>query len=315
MAEDAAATTASGPGGTGLRRQPTKYPHGLNITVQTIDDDNVTNEDYSRASTLKSSASSASSSNDSCWTDTQKYRIGMLGSPETLAELQVRRYKYPLTANYYLNGSGSGAPSQQQKPTPLMLLGYARRACRWKYLRWPIIFVASVLLFFGLITYCLWLHDLSVARARFLQRRYEATMSSSSSPPPPNSDWSEENESYTEHYDNEDDDRHDPMRSTSTEHVPPLQESTRLRAVDMHREPTTSTTETGAGAGTAAQVESIEGGGDADYDDVLLPADSIRFTSGHQNSFGVPIEQDKRMLQLLKDVSTRRGTSKRNRFR
>lgn len=308
MDEDAATATATAAAtdnasgmGAGLRRQPTKYPHGLNITVQTIDD-NETNEDYSRASTLKSSASS-NASNDSCWTDTQKYRIGMLGSPETLAELQVRRYKYPLTANYYLNrSSGNGsAPSHQQKPTPLMLLGYARRACRWKYLRWPIIFVASVLLFFGLITYCLWLHDLSVARARFLQRRYEATISSSS---PPNSittnDWtaglSEENESSTEHFD----DDNDLKRFTSTEHVHPLQESTRLRAVDMNREHIT--TETGA----AALVESIEEG-DADYDDVLLPADSIRFTSGHQNSFGVPIEQDKRMLQLLKDVSTRSG--------
>lgn len=305
MDEDAATattTTTTGNGsGTGLRRQPTKYPHGLNITVQTIDE---TNEDYSRASTLKSSDSSSSNgSSDSCWTETQKYRIGMLGSPETLAELQVRRYKYPLTANYYLNRSNG--PSQQQKPTPtLMLLGYARRACRWKYLRWPIIFVASVLLFFGLITYCLWLHDLSVARARFLQRRYEATISSSSSSTPTfTNDWTEGlSDESTENYDD------DLMRSTSTEHVHPMQESTRLRAVDMNREHTTtmlmSVTEAGETVAAEAEVESIEGG-DADYDDVLLPADSIRFTSGHQNSFGVPIEQDKRMLQLLKDVSKR----------
>ncbi|KAL7743877.1 hypothetical protein ACLKA6_003105, partial [Drosophila palustris] len=66
--------------GTVLKRQPTKYPHGLNITVQTVDE--VANEDYSRASTLKSNNSN-NSSNESCWTDTQKYRIGILGSPET----------------------------------------------------------------------------------------------------------------------------------------------------------------------------------------------------------------------------------------
>lgn len=303
MDEDAAAIATGNGSGTGLRRQPTKYPHGLNITVQTIDE---TNEDYSRASTLKSSDSSSNSngSSDSCWTDTQKYRIGMLGSPETLAELQVRRYKYPLTANYYLNRSSSQSQQQQQqKPTPtLMLLGYARRACRWKYLRWPIIFVASVLLFFGLITYCLWLHDLSVARARFLQRRYETTISSSSSSSPTfTNDWTEGlSDESTENYDD------DLMHSTTTEHVHPLQESTRLRAVDMNREHTTtmlmSVTEAGETLAAEAEVASIEGG-DADYDDVLLPADSIRFTSGHQNSFGVPIEQDKRMLQLLKDVS------------
>ncbi|XP_022228970.2 uncharacterized protein LOC111078548 [Drosophila obscura] len=240
---------------SGLRRQPTKYPHGLNITVQTIDDD------YSRASTLRSKGSDASAEVAACWSDTQKYRIGMLGSPEALAELQVRRYKYPLTANYYLEAAHHG-----EKPTPWMLLGYARRACRWKYLRWPIIFVASVLLFFGLITYCLWLHDVSVARARLLQRRYEASSTTSSS----------SSSSSTEIYDDEE---------TSTEMEP--QETTRLKAVDGY---------------TTELPELSLGGQDEDYDDTLLPADSIRFTSGHQNSFGVPIEQDKRMLQLLKDL-------------
>lgn len=250
---------------TGLRRQPTKYPHGLNITVQTIgehNDDDLSakdhGDDYSRTST------------ESCWSETQKYRIGMLGSPETLAELQVRRYKYPLTANYYLNGK----MDNPEKPTPWMLLGYARRACRWKYLRWPIIFVASVLLFFGLITYCLWLHDVSVARARFLQRRYEATQTSTS----PNSRevWDEET-------------------TGSTEREP--QETTRLKAVDED-EQATEVPEI-----TFEEEPGSREEGDGDYDDTLLPADSIRFTSGHQNSFGVPIEQDKRMLQLLKDVS------------
>ncbi|XP_034668527.1 uncharacterized protein LOC117901750 [Drosophila subobscura] len=234
----------------GLRRQPTKYPHGLNITVQTIDDD------YSRASTLRSKVGS---SDAACWSDTQKYRIGMLGSPEALAELQVRRYKYPLTpSNYYLEAH------RGEKPTPWMLLGYARRACRWKYLRWPIIFVASVLLFFGLITYCLWLHDVSVARARLLQRRYEAGGSTSTS---------------TELYGEEE--------AASTERE--QQQTTRLKAVEHDY--------------TTQQPEEEQPEvGQQDYDDTLLPADSIRFTSGHQNSFGVPIEQDKRMLQLLKEL-------------
>ncbi|XP_037708946.1 uncharacterized protein LOC119546595 isoform X2 [Drosophila subpulchrella] len=250
---------------TGLRRQPTKYPHGLNITVQTIDDENEgsvkDHSDYSRAS------------GESCWSETQKYRIGMLGSPETLAELQVRRYKYPLTANYYLNGK----LDSHEKPTPWMLLGYARRACRWKYLRWPIIFVASVLLFFGLITYCLWLHDVSVARSKFLQRRYEATLTSTSSSS--NEVWDEE--------------------TTSTTELEP-QETTRLKAVDDESEESSEWPDTSF----AEDGEPADGdeAGDGDYDDTLLPADSIRFTSGHQNSFGVPIEQDKRMLQLLKDL-------------
>ncbi|KAH8249245.1 hypothetical protein KR032_007584 [Drosophila birchii] len=254
------------PSVTGLRRQPTKYPHGLNITVQTIggDDDNGGGsvkdhgDDYSRTS------------GESCWSETQKYRIGMLGSPETLAELQVRRYKYPLTANYYLNGK----MDNPEKPTPWMLLGYAQRACRWKYLRWPIIFVASVLLFFGLITYCLWLHDVSVARAKFLQRRYEATLTSTT----PNSHevWDEET-------------------TGSTERDP--QETTRLKAVDEDEQGTNFPELT-----FDEEEPGFPEEGDNDYDDTLLPADSIRFTSGHQNSFGVPIEQDKRMLQLLKDL-------------
>ncbi|KAH8412131.1 hypothetical protein KR009_000019 [Drosophila setifemur] len=252
---------------TGLKRQPTKYPHGLNITVQTIEDDNGGGSghdpsDYSRTSS------------ESCWSESQKYHIGMLGSSETLAELQVRRYKYPLTANYYLNGkAGMENPG---KPTPWMLLGYARHACRWKYLRWPIIFVASVLLFFGLITYCLWLHDVSVARAKFLQRRYEASLTSTSS-------------SSNEAWDDE--------ITSTTEREP--QETTRLKAMDAE-EQTTEWPEISFSEETGSAGEAEEG--DGDYDDTLLPADSIRFTSGHQNSFGVPIEQDKRMLQLLKDL-------------
>ncbi|XP_032582124.1 uncharacterized protein LOC6611547 isoform X2 [Drosophila sechellia] len=249
---------------TGLRRQPTKYPHGLNITVQTIDDDNEgspkDHSDYTRAS------------GESCWSETQKYHIGMLGSPETLAELQVRRYKYPLTANYYLNSK----LERPEKPTPWMLLGYARSVCRWKYLRWPIIFVASVLLFFGLITYCLWLHDVSVARAKLLQRRYEATLTSTSLSS--NEVWDEETTSSTER---------SPQETTRLEDMDDSDESTELPEIAF---------------GDDGDPETGGEDGDGDYDDTLLPADSIRFTSGHQNSFGVPIEQDKRMLQLLKEL-------------
>ncbi|KAH8293092.1 hypothetical protein KR044_001649, partial [Drosophila immigrans] len=282
--------TSTSTNAAALRRQPTKYPHGLNITVQTVDESTV--DDYSRASTL--------SSNDSCWTDTQKYRIGMLGSPETLAELQVRRYKYPLTANYYLNRAGNASTQHpmQEKPTPMMMLGYARHVCRWKYLRWPIIFVASVLLFFGLITYCLWLHDVSVARARFLQRRYEATVATSS---PSTPDWNALTEDTTESGRESEGEGETQPLTTTTENGNMLQASTRLKAIDTHREQTTLMSVTQPQTETESETERFKGG-DEDYDDVLLPADSIRFTSGHQNSFGVPIEQDKRMLQLLKDL-------------
>ncbi|XP_017855338.1 uncharacterized protein LOC108608464 [Drosophila busckii] len=219
----------------GLKRQATKYPHGLNITVQTVDEPRAV--DYTRADVA----------------ETQKYRIGVMGSSETLAELQVRRYKYP--ANYYLKQQQQSKLPAKPTTTPWLLLSHVRRACRWQYLRWPIIFIASVLLFFGLITYCLWLHDVSVARARYLQRRrYEATSS-------------------TELIDED-------AASTTTE------------------ESTIDTTTTAPHATSFANADDA----DDDYDDVLLPADSIRFTSGHQNSFGVPIEQDKRMLQLLKDL-------------
>ncbi|XP_017020791.1 uncharacterized protein [Drosophila kikkawai] len=255
------------PSVTGLRRQPTKYPHGLNITVQTIGSGN--DDDHGLGSVKDHGDDYSRTSSESCWSETQKYRIGMLGSPETLAELQVRRYKYPLSANYYLNSK----MENPEKPTPWMLLGYAQRACRWKYLRWPIIFVASVLLFFGLITYCLWLHDVSVARAKFLQRRYEATLTSTSSSS--HEVWDEET-------------------TSTTEREP--QETTRLKAVDGEQDtelPEITFDE---------EEQGFPEEGDGDYDDTLLPADSIRFTSGHQNSFGVPIEQDKRMLQLLKDL-------------
>uniref|UniRef100_A0A6P4G3U7 Uncharacterized protein LOC108054023 n=1 Tax=Drosophila rhopaloa TaxID=1041015 RepID=A0A6P4G3U7_DRORH len=92
----------------------------------------------------------------------------------------------------------------------------------------------------------------------------------------------------------DDDNEGPPERSHTTEKEP--QETTRLKAVDEGEE-SSDLPET-----YFAEEGDPEDDGDGDYDDTLLPADSIRFTSGHQNSFGVPIEQDKRMLQLLKDL-------------
>lgn len=119
----------------GLRRQPTKYPHGLGVCVQTVNDEEQYNHqqqqqqlqlqqvtNYSRASTLRSSWDGTKQQHQhpqemKCQShDNQqqqhhhqqsqrKYHIGMLSSPENLAELQVRRYKYPLTGNYYLDRS------------------------------------------------------------------------------------------------------------------------------------------------------------------------------------------------------------------
>ncbi|XP_067622697.1 uncharacterized protein [Eurosta solidaginis] len=188
----------------GLRRQQTIYPHGLNINIETGSNENQTNSnsnsnsdmnsscDYSRASTLRSSwdgkylikhskttsskcneyvnhtSNDRNSAPDACH---RKYRISMISSPENLAKLQMRRYKYPLTGNYYLD-TQDVASSKHPPPLPV-LRTYLQRFGRWKYLRWPIIFLACTLLFFGIITYCIWLHDVSVARERYHQRRQE----------------------------------------------------------------------------------------------------------------------------------------------
>lgn len=292
----------------GLRRQPTKYPHGLALCVKSICDDEQRQQaiDYSRAPTLRSS-SWDDKEDGKCHLDGEpskqqmrKFQIGgMLSNPENLAELQVRRHKYPLTGNYYLDAQETAAKST------LMTLDYVKRFCKWRYMRWPLVFTASVLVFFGLITYSIWLHDISVARERYLQQRKH-------------------------NYEDDIRDVNDSVRAVSIEvntvkasttessHV--LQESTILRALSSrsrHRpkEQKLSTVEYAQSKGSTAwdkqrkdtisQVQTY-------FDDTttmaseaaaFIPANVLRFTSGHQNSFGIPIEDDERILRLIDGVS------------
>ncbi|XP_037817584.1 uncharacterized protein LOC119607653 [Lucilia sericata] len=324
----------------GLRRQPTKYPHGLGVCVQTVNDEEQYNHqqqlqqvtNYSRASTLRSSWDGTKQQQQQqqypqemkCQShDNQqqphhhhqsqrKYHIGMLNSPENLAELQVRRYKYPLTGNYYLD------PQEASKKSPLLTLDYAKRFCKWKYLRWPLIFTASVLVFFGLITYSIWLHDVSIARERYLQQRKLnddgdviedsneivtattlemttlstfsslSTLAASASSP-----------------------------SLATERSHGLQESTILRAISTRsrirpKEQKLTTVEYALSKGVLGwdkqRKDAVTAAKEAPVMDVttmvseeaaLIPANVVRFTSGHQNSFGIPIEDDERILRLI----------------
>lgn len=363
----------------GIRRQATKYPHGLNISIQTVttnehqhttgncNNNNSSNNNgsmhasndlnahygYSRASTLRSSW--GDNNNDKLQTNTdlndgirytsnardtaiasdnchRKYRISMIGSPENLAELQMRRYKYPLTGNYYLDTQD--ATSVKQPPPLPVLRSYLQRFGRWKYLRWPIIFLASILLFFGLITYCIWLHDVSVARERYQRRRQEVSKAAQLA----------DNEAQLINFVANTVDlwqRVDEGVATTITALPTttnsnvavttdhnrlhLQESTVLRAistqarqlpkqqqlttfkyvvpskgvvtdgkeqlkwdVDKDRDETTSETTTYAGAEAA-----------------LIPTNVLHYSgfNGHQNSFGVPIEEGHRILKLFNNVS------------
>ena len=266
----------------GLRRQPTKYPHGLGISVQSIDEQN-----YSKASTLRSSWDGGLNLHGVCRNvnSHRKYRISRIANPEALAELQVRRYKYALS-NYM-------DATETPKPTQLWL-EYLTRFCRWKYLRWPIIFIASVLIFFGFITYCIWLHDISIAREKYLQRRNRLTDLD---------DFSSElitlnTESIL-------------RMSTTTERPHGLQESTILRAISNRKrlkgpiEQKLTTLEYGVSKG---DVEWIKNGKTKAKDEEDTTTESMRameqnpgFTSGHQNSFGISREDDER--NVLRDVS------------
>ena len=354
----------------GLRRQPTKYPHGLGICVQTVSDEEqyqsaqqhqqqqqqLTN--YSRASTLRSTwdGNNNTSSNKQQFehemkcqsSDTQlqlqqqqhqhqhqhqqsqrKYHIGMLAnSPENLAELQVRRYKYPLTGNYYLDPQEAA-----KKSSPLLKFDYAKRYCKWKYLRWPLIFTASVLVFFGLITYSIWLHDVSIARERYLQQRKQIDGSATK-----DNDYTEDaNEIVTA--------TTIEMTTTSllttmaaaasstaTQRSHGLQESTILRAIstrtrfrpkeqklttveyalskgifgwDKQRKDgtTSTTTTTTTTASIGKDMSALDMTTMTSEEAALVPANVVRFTSGHQNSFGIPIEDDERILRLINGVS------------
>lgn len=309
----------------GLRRQPTKYPHGLGISVQTLNNEEPYNHqqatNYSRASTLRSSWDGFNKnqqemnlqSDDSQQLEQQtqqqqsqpKYHISMLSSPENLAELQVRRYKYPLTGNYYLD------PQEASKKTPLLTFSYVKQFCKWKYLRWPLIFAVSVLVLFCLISYSIWLHDVSIARERHLQQRKLNE----------NIDTTEDSHEVSTAITMEMTAMPIFVSSLATERSHGLQESTILRAIGTSsrprpREQKPTTVGYALSKGILAwdenrknailptkETQAVDGTTLALEEAALVPANVVRFTSGHQNSFGIPIEDDERILKLINGVS------------
>lgn len=367
----------SGRTAEGLRRQATKYPHGLNISIQTVttnehqhttsngnnnnnsslhaSSDLNANYGYSRASTLRSSwggnnndkrqttsdlndgirhtsnGRDAAATSDNCH---RKYRISMISSPENLAELQMRRYKYPLTGNYYLDTQD--ATSMKQPPPLPVLRTYLQRFGRWKYLRWPIIFLASTLLFFGLITYCIWLHDVSVARERYQRRRQEVSKEAQLADNEAQlinfvantvDVWQRVDESIATTTTT-------PATSTTnstivvtTDHNQQhLQESTILRAISTQaRQPpkqqqlTTFKYVVPSKGVVVGDKKQHKADVDKDRDETmsetttyasaeaaLIPTNVLHYSgfNGHQNSFGVPIEEGHRILRLFNNVST-----------
>ncbi|XP_054083346.1 uncharacterized protein LOC105216648 [Zeugodacus cucurbitae] len=366
----------------GLRRQTTKYPHGLNVSIQTVtineqqhnnsNSNNNTNNNssnmnasselnanygYSRASTLRSSWGGSNNNNDnkhqknssehlnddmrhtSIHRDTRaaaaatldnchrKYRISMISSPENLAELQMRRYKYPLTGNYYLDTQD--ATSVKQPPPLPVLRSYLQRFGRWKYLRWPIIFLASTLLFFGLITYCIWLHDVSVARERYQQRRRqevgkEAQLAVSEAQlinfvANTVDVWQRIDESgvATTTTTLSSITTNTNVAATTDHNREHLQESTILRAISTqaHQPPkqqqlTTPSKGVVASGGKKQHKESFvkdseettpEATTYASAEAAFIPTNVLHYSgfNGHQNSFGVPIEEGHRILRLF----------------
>uniref|UniRef100_A0A1I8MLG0 FZ domain-containing protein n=1 Tax=Musca domestica TaxID=7370 RepID=A0A1I8MLG0_MUSDO len=293
----------------GLRRQPTKYPHGVAVCVQPISDGahhhNHRSADYSRASTLRSSSWDGKV-DGKCHLDgskaqqqqqTHKCQMGgMFNRPvENLAELQVRRHKYPLTGNYYLDSPEAAAK------TSLMTLQFGKRLCKWQYLRWPLIFAASVLVFFGLITYSIWLHDISVARERYLQQKKQSY---------------DDDAMQSNGVANTQPTEGSTVRAAVTESAQVIRESTLLRTLSSRsrqrpREQKLSTVEYGhSKAANAWDKQRKDSPQDsttiADETTTMIseaaafvPANVFRFTSGHQNSFGVPIEEDERILRLI----------------
>ncbi|XP_012161595.1 uncharacterized protein LOC101450750 [Ceratitis capitata] len=370
----------------GLRRQATKYPHGLNVSIQTVSGDNEqhqrqhqhmnvnknsnsvgntttnssselnSNYGYSRASTLRSSwdgnksnddkqrrdhnsskadalSTSATTSTSSSDNSHHTYRISMISSPENLAELQMRRYKYPLTGNYYLDTQDVANAGKHPPPLPV-LRTYLQRFGRWKYLRWPIIFVASTLLFFGLITYCIWLHDVSVARDRYQRRRQELGKEAAQVVTDNEAQLisfvvSTLDESVTTTtLPTTTNARTVVTTDRNQEH---LQESTILRAINTQRhqpQPTpngrklttfkyllpTKYRDVAASDGQGKKNgESIiqeeyetptEATTYASAEAALVPTNVLHYNgfNGHQNSFGVPIEEGHRLLRLFNKV-------------
>ncbi|XP_018796873.1 PREDICTED: uncharacterized protein LOC108973834 [Bactrocera latifrons] len=370
----------SGRTAEGLRRQATKYPHGLNISIQTVttneDQHNTTsngnnnnsssnnngslhassdlnaNYGYSRASTLRSSwggnnndkRQTKSDLNDSirhtsngsgavATSDNghRKYRISMNSSPENLAELQMRRYKYPLTGNYYLDTQD--ATSVKQPPPLPVLRTYLQRFGRWKYLRWPIIFLASTLLFFGIITYCMWLHDVSVARERYQRRRQEVSKEAQLADNEAQlinfvantlDVWQRVDESIATTTSISAISTTNSNVAITTDHNRQhLQESTILRAISTQaRQPPAKQQQLttfkyvvpSKGVVAAEKKQHSKVGVDKDRDETmsetttyasaeaaLIPTNVLHYSgfNGHQNSFGVPIEEGHRILRLF----------------
>ncbi|XP_036340546.1 uncharacterized protein LOC118749877 [Rhagoletis pomonella] len=182
----------------GLRRQPTKYPHRLNTSIRTVSNephktstatssiDQNSRCRYSRSSTLRSSSdgnidskhhtksngnnhnSHTSSGRDTVPDDSRrKYRVNMITRPVNFSDMQMRRHKYPLTGNYYLD-----IQDAMIRKHPPVLRTYLNRF-RWKSLRCAIIFLVSTLLLFSLILYCICLHDVSVAQERYQRQQQE----------------------------------------------------------------------------------------------------------------------------------------------
>uniref|UniRef100_A0A1A9ZD22 FZ domain-containing protein n=1 Tax=Glossina pallidipes TaxID=7398 RepID=A0A1A9ZD22_GLOPL len=272
----------------GLRRQPTKYPHGLCVNIQSLSSDDERSVNYSRASTLRQSPNNDNNQ------PSGKYQLnGNANDSDNLTHLQVQPYKYPLTDNY---SKTSHAQSDISKSS-LLILDYAKDYCKWKCLRWPLIFFASVLIFFGLITYCIWLHDVSVARERYLQFRQHFADTTKS-----------DNLSITTSTD-----ATDSLTNPTTENRNHgLRESTILRAIGTRarnspREQKLTTVDYSHTKGAGDWIKHQPGDEETFVESTTLiseeaalaPVNVIRFTSGHQNSFGVPIEDDERILRLL----------------
>ncbi|XP_037961140.1 uncharacterized protein LOC119690202 [Teleopsis dalmanni] len=149
-----------------LRRQPTKYPHGFGISIQTTTGNDREEMKNSMPSELLNWTHSNAHQEVEKTLDNvqqQKYKISVISNCEDVPDLQVRRCKYSLTGNYCLNDL------EHSTKSAMLLREYTQRFWNWKFLRWPVMIIVSALLFFGVIAYCVWLHDISVVR----QRRYQ----------------------------------------------------------------------------------------------------------------------------------------------
>ncbi|XP_053958821.1 uncharacterized protein LOC128863608 isoform X2 [Anastrepha ludens] len=338
----------------GLRRQPTKYPHGLNISIQAITNERLANSNsdlysscgYSQASTLCSSwcgnnnskylsnsNCNESISHTTCDKDPapvnfhRKYRLSMLSKPENMAELQMRRFKYPLTDIYDLK-SHDATSSKILLP----LCTYLQHYGRWKYLRWPIILLTSTLLIFGLITYCIWLHDASVSRERYQRRcqklnkdrQIASNEAQLISFVPDSVEVLQHNESFISTTTNITTIANENADKTATDHNQKhLSDSTILRAVNIQeRQPTKEQKLTALEyVNSSKEVVTTDKDShkkrDRDKDEptpetttyasaeaALVQTKVLHYGgyNGHQNSFGVPIDERQRSSRIFDEI-------------